>query len=192
MSTNTSKAPPWRRLALLGGLLLTLWLLGWATGWSDALTLESVPELVRSAGAWGALIFVLIFCAGELIHVPGVVFILAAMVIWGPVQGGVVGYIGAVASVVSSFVLVRAVGGKALTEIPNRWMARALAALDRRPVLTIALLRTVFWISPPLNYALALSDVRLRSYLVGSALGLLTPVAVTAAGFDFVRAWWVG
>jgi uncharacterized membrane protein YdjX (TVP38/TMEM64 family) len=30
--------------------------------------------------------------------------------------------------------------------------------------------------APPLNYALALSNVRFRSYLLGTALGLLAPI----------------
>ena len=101
-------------------------------------------------------------------------------------------YVGGLTSLALSFVVVRTVGGKALSKVRNRWMAKALTALDDRPVRTVALLRLIFWLAPPLNYALALSNVRLRDYLVGSALGFVLPVIGIAAAFDVVRAWWMG
>jgi hypothetical protein len=54
---------------------------------------------------------------------------------------------------------------------------RILSHLDGHPVRTIFLLRLLLWMAPQLNYALALSNVRFRSYLLGTALGLLAPIA---------------
>ena len=59
----------------------------------------------------------------------------------------------------------------------------AAGVAQERPVRSVALLRLVFWMFPPLNYALALSPVGLRDYVVGSALGLVLPLAVMAALF---------
>ncbi len=192
MTAKPQTALPWRRLALLGALLVALWGVGLATGWTDRLTLESVPQLVRDAGIWGLLLYVTVFAAGELIHVPGIIFILAAMVVWGPVQGGALAYLGALLSLTVSFVVVRMVGGKALTHVQNRWMVRAMKALDRHPIRTVALLRLIFLLAPPLNYALALSNVRTRDYLIGSASGFILPVFGIAVAFDVVLAWWSG
>ena len=33
---------------------------------------------------------------------------------------------------------------------------------------TVIVLRLLLWIAPPLNYALAMSNIRFREYLVGS------------------------
>ena len=63
-----------------------------------------------------------------------------------------------------------------------------LARLDERPVTTVIVLRTLLWLAPPLNYALALSSIRFRHYLIGSALGLLLPVAGAALFFDWLFA----
>ena len=38
----------------------------------------------------------------------------------------------------------------------------------------------------PLNYALAMTRVRLRDHLIGSALGLPLPIAAMALGFDLL------
>ncbi|HEX7665940.1 MAG TPA: hypothetical protein VF407_15540, partial [Polyangiaceae bacterium] len=58
------------------------------------------------------------------------------------------------------------------------WANRALSRLEDKPIVTILVLRTVFWVSPPLNYALGWSNVKTRDYLVGSAIGLFAPIAI--------------
>ena len=60
-------------------------------------------------------------------------------------------------------------------------MQRLLTNIDTRPVLTVAPLRLIFQTAPPLNYALAMTTVRWRDHLVGSALGLPVPVIVMAS-----------
>ena len=50
---------------------------------------------------------------------------------------------------------------------------------------TVLLLRLVLWMAPELNYALALSNVGYRPYLVGSALGLVAPIGGTVLLFDY-------
>ena len=43
-----------------------------------------------------------------------------------------------------------------------------------------------FQTAPPLNYALALSGVRLRDYLVGTLIGLPLPIAAYCIFFDLL------
>jgi uncharacterized membrane protein YdjX (TVP38/TMEM64 family) len=52
----------------------------------------------------------------------------------------------------------------------------------------VAILRLILWMAPPLNYALAMSAVRFRDYVIGSALGLLIPIALASLFFDWVVA----
>jgi len=145
---------------------------------------EELQGAMAEAGPWGVALFVVVFCVGELVHVPGLVFVLAAVFAYGRTVGGLVSYAAGVTSMAFSFGLVRAVGGTALAEIDKPWLKRALAWVDARPVTAIAALRTVLILSPPLNYALALSSVRFRDYLAGSALGLIPPMIVATLLFD--------
>ena len=108
---------------------------------------------------------------------PGAVFVAAAAVAYGPSGGGVLAFAGAVAAVSVSFVVVRTIGGKPLAVVRSSRARQILSQLDRRPVRTVFLLRLLFWMAPPINYALALSGVRFRSYLIGTALGLPAPIA---------------
>ena len=203
-------AHPWKRRARIGvalGLPLALLVVGRAMGWHEHLTIEGIRALVSGAGTWGVALFVLSFCVGELVQVPGLVFVAAAVLFYGPRVGGPFAYVAALVSISVSFALVRGVAGKAgaakeppkdeaapstsfsLVRAVRARMRRWMSRLDTQPIRTIALLRLVLLFSPPLNYALALSRVSFKDYLVGSALGLLPPTVVAVALFDELVVW---
>ena len=173
------------RLILLGALLVGLLVFAKVSGISESLTLERVQAMTESAGALGWVAFVVIFCLGELVHVPGLVFVAAGVAGWGCWLGGLLSYVAGRISVSFTFAIVRGVGGQPLGEIKRPWVKKTLARLDTHPVTTIAILRTVLLMSPPLNYALALSKVRFREYLIGSALGLIIPIGLAVFLFEF-------
>lgn len=193
-SASSAAAEPSRdrrvlRVAATFALPLALLAVGHELGLYDRLTVDGVQAAMREAGAWGGALFVGTFCVGELVHVPGLVFVAVAVLSYGPLLGGFVAFFGALVSLTVTFFVIRSVGGKPLTRIKGArfqwWMAR----LEARPVRTIALLRLVFILSPPLNYALALSGIRYREYLVGSALGLLPPTALAVVFFQRIVEW---
>ena len=144
------------------------------------------PMIQRELLALGWLavpLFLLIMAAGELLHLPGMAFIVVARLVFGPSVGFLLGYAGAVFAVTVSFVFARQLvaAARSTTEPWRpRWKfaQRALDRLEARPVQTVALLRTFLWLAPPLSYALASSRLRFRDHVVGSALGLFAPVLV--------------
>jgi uncharacterized membrane protein YdjX (TVP38/TMEM64 family) len=168
----------WLRLAALVFALALLFVLASVTGLREALVAGRLQGMVVEAGWWGLALFFVTFTVGQLLQVPGIVFVLMARAAWGPVLGFASGYVGAVISATLVFLLVRAVGGKPLAEVTWPPARKLLAGLERRPVLTVASLRAVMTLSPPLNYALALSSVKQGHHFVGSALGLVLPVAL--------------
>jgi hypothetical protein len=64
--------------------------------------------------------------------------------------------------------------------------AYLLGRLDFRPIVSIVLLRMAFQTVPALNYALAMSGVRFRSYLIGTLLGLPLPILLYCLFFDYL------
>jgi uncharacterized membrane protein YdjX (TVP38/TMEM64 family) len=174
------------RLAALVALIAALIVIGRVTGLHERLNIDYLRATVPALGLWGALVFIAAFCAGELIHVPGIVFVAVSVLVYGPVLGFGVGLLGAVISVSVSFWIVRAVGGKALTEIDKPIVRKMMAELDRRPIRAVMIMRLVLFLFPPLNYVLALSSVRFHDYLIGSALGLVPPILGCAIFIDLV------
>jgi uncharacterized membrane protein YdjX (TVP38/TMEM64 family) len=164
------------RLVGLAAVVIALAIVGATTGIRDHFTVDALRRQAVGAGALGVLIYIAAFCAGELLYVPGTVFIVAAVLAWGRLAGGVIAFAGSMLAVILTFVLVRAAGGKALGESTRPWVRRAMAGLDAHPIRVVFVLRLILWTSPPLNYAFALSSLRFRDHLIGSALGLALPI----------------
>lgn len=174
------------RLALLAAVIVALVVLRFTTSFGASLSTARVRELVQHAGATGVGIFVIAFCAGELLHVPGLVFVGAAVLAWGRIAGGAAAYAGALVAVSVSFVVVRGIGGQPLGEIRQPRLRAVLARLEQRPIATVAILRLLLWLAPAVNYALALSPIRYGDYLAGSAIGLAIPVAAASALIEYL------
>ena len=132
----------------------------------------------------GLAIFMLLFVLGNLIHIPGMLFLAAAILALGQVWGGLVTYAAAVVASGVTFFTVRYVGGDALGQVRNKTARRILAHLHGRPIRSVVLLRLLFQTLPAINYALALSGVRFRNYMIGTILGLPLPVLVFCVFFD--------
>lgn len=169
------------RLVILGVIVGALLLAAHFSGLTASFSQARVRSLIQSAGSWSILIFIAAFAVGELLHIPGLVFVGAAVLAFGRVRGAMLSYAGAVVSMSVTFAFIRAVGGQPLGTIRNGRVQAVLAKLDQRPIVTVALIRLITWLTPAINYVLALSSVRFRDYFIGSAIGLVLPVSLLAA-----------
>lgn len=174
------------RMLALVVLGVGLYAIGHVTGATEHLSRDRIESMMVDLGALGLLAYVALFAIGELVHVPGMVFVAAAVVAYGPIAGFGAGLAGGVVSVAVSFVVARAIGGRALQRI--RWAParRLLARVEERPVRTIVLLRLFLPMLPALNVGLALSGVRFRDYLIGSAIGMVPAIALVALAIGWL------
>ncbi len=174
------------RLLALALLLIAAFAVSYYFELGEHFDVDAIRDLVQGAGVWGALLYVAVFAAGEFLHVPGLVFVAAGILVYGKVTGFIVVLVGAVTSVCFSFLVVRRIGGTPLKKARNPWLKRMLAGLERHPLRTVFVLRSLLWMAPPLNYALALTPVRFSHYALGSALGLILPVAGATLLIDWL------
>lgn len=174
----------YRRLIMLVMIIALVLIAVEMTGLREQLSVSFLREQLEANPITGMIIFVLVFVVGNLIQLPGWIFLVAAILALGTVMGGLVTYLAAVTSCIVTFGLVRGLGGNALREISNPWAQKILARLDTHPVRSVALLRVVFQTMPALNYTLALSGVPLRPYLIGTLIGLPLPIMVYCLFFD--------
>jgi uncharacterized membrane protein YdjX (TVP38/TMEM64 family) len=156
------------------------------SGLRDHFNLAFIRELILKHQIGGLILFVLLFSLGNLIHIPGLVFLAAAVITLDRLWGGVVTYAAAAISCGITFVIIRALGGDALRSLRNRVAVRILRELDAHPVGSVALLRVLFQTAPTLNYALAMSGIRFRDYTLGTLLGLPIPIALYCIFFDIL------
>ena len=174
------------RLLLVILFLLGLFVLFETLGIRAQFNLDALQALLLMHPVVGLLLFTLLFALGNLLQIPGWVFLAAAVLALGRVYGGVVTYIAACVSCTVTYITIRYLGGNALRELNNPLAQRLLRGLDRHPLASIISLRMLFQTVPALNYALALSGVRFRTYLLGTLLGLPLPIALYCVFFDYL------
>ena len=104
-------------------------------------------------------------------------------------KGALTPSIGSLVAVTLSFFVVRAIGGQPLGEVKRPIVVKLMRRLETQPIRTIAFLRILLFVSPWLNYALAMSSVRPRDYMIGSAIGVAPPVVVMVFFFDWLATW---
>jgi uncharacterized membrane protein YdjX (TVP38/TMEM64 family) len=191
VSTTEEIAPPDRKTALirfgiLAAVLIGLYVAGKLTGVLDRVDVTTLRAAVQDAGAWGFALFVALFAVGVTVQVPGAFFVAAAILAYGKTIGYAAALSGSVVAVCVSFAMVRVVGGRALTSIRRPFIRRILARLDENPIRWLVVLRIIMFVSPPLNYALALSNMKFRDYAIGSTIGLTIAMAAWTMGFDWL------
>jgi uncharacterized membrane protein YdjX (TVP38/TMEM64 family) len=174
-----------RRLAVPVLLILLAGFVWWS-GWLEEIDVEHLSAVVRSAGAWGPALFVLLCALGNGIGAPGFLFVFVAAVLWTPWQASLLLWLGAISAGFVGYAFARGIGRRFVeTHLPKR-----LRALDRRlGTRHVAVLRAAFFLATPVHWTLGLSNVSPRVLLLGSALGFAPPAAFWGfAGGEFVDA----
>ena len=100
------------------------------SGLREHFNLKFLQQMILENRIRGLLIFMLLFSLGNLIHIPGWVFLAAAVLTMGRTLGGMVTYVAACISCVATFFTIRLVGGDALRQLNSAVAARLLRQLD--------------------------------------------------------------
>ena len=153
-------------------------------GLREHFSLAILREKLVDNRVTGLMLFVVLFALGNLIQIPGWIFLAAAVIALGRTAGGMVTYVAATASCAFTFFVIHYLGGDALGQLKSKTAVKLLARLHSHPVRNIILLRMLFQTLPVVNYALALSGVGFRKYMVGTILGLPLPIALYCLFFS--------
>ncbi|MEO7106375.1 MAG: VTT domain-containing protein [Rhodoferax sp.] len=177
----------YRRLLAVVLLLAALFALVHWTSLQEDFSLAFLRHELADNQLTGLVIFVLLFVVGNLVQIPGWIFLAAAVLILGRLGGAVVTYVAASTSCAFTFLSVRWVGGDAVRQLKGKLAIRLMTQLHAHPIRIVVVLRTLFQTLPALNYALAMSGIRFRQYMLGTLLGLPLPIAVYCIFFDSLR-----
>jgi uncharacterized membrane protein YdjX (TVP38/TMEM64 family) len=152
-----------------------------------------IAERVHALGAIAALAYLGIYVVGTVALVPGAVLAMVAGALFGFVHGFGIAFTGAFLGSSAAFFLARhgARGGavrwierRAVSHEAFAHVARVDRSLGRRALALVFLLRlSPFVPYNMLNYALGLTGVRFRDYVLGS-LGMLPGALVYAYAGD--------
>lgn len=176
------------KVALVGAIVsFVAWF--YASGAYEGFDPESMRTWIRGAGVWGGIAFVLVYSCLQPLGVNGLIFLLSAPLIWEPTRAFVLNWIGTVGCALVSFAIARFVARDWVqSRLPTR-ARRFDERLHTHGFRTVLLLRIVFFTSPVLQYALGVSRVRARPFLLGTVLGVAPFTAlITILGVS-INAW---
>ena len=146
-----------------------------ALGWQFGGYLPAFVAWVESAGVWGPVVFVIAYAVATVAFIPGSLLTLAAGAIFGLVNGTVLVLVGATIGSAGAFLFSRHVARAAI----ERRLARNPRFAEFGSIVgdegfKIVLLLRLSLIFPfnLLNYALGLTRVRFRDYVLAS-VGML-------------------
>lgn len=176
-----------RRLIAFGLVLLALLLLTLAWNWGPLRAGLDIPQVVatlRRAGEhYGLFVAIAAFALASILAVPLVFLTLVSLVALGPVLGSLTILAGGTLGSAVSFSLGKRLGAEALRHLAGERINRISERLGRSGILAAAALRLVP-IAPfaIVNMVAGTSHIRLRDFLIGSAMGM-TPGTVFFALF---------
>jgi len=185
-------AKAWRTLVvsflLFGGVGFVFVFGAQVLGFSGEATVER--WMGAASGPWALPVAVAAFAALAFLGVPQFMLIAAAVVAFGGWAGFVYSWIGTMASSLVGFYLGRAAGAKALARFSGAGVRRFMDHVGKNGFLASLVVRLVP--SAPfivVNMAAGVTPMRALDFALGTALGIVPKIALTAfAGNSIARA----
>lgn len=167
--------PGARGLLLRGGVFLLI--LGVGISAAVVVGLPDVAALhadFAAAGPAGPAVFVLAYVVATLAPVPKNVLSAVAGLLFGIVAGIALVFVAAMLGALTAFWLGRALGRGAVERFTGARVARVDSLLSRRGVMAVIGVRLVPVVPfTAINYTAGLTGVRLRDYVIGTAVGIV-------------------
>ena len=184
-------AKAWRTLlvsfALFGGVGLVFLFGAQVLGFDGEATVER--WLGAASGPWALPVAVAAFAVLAFIGVPQFVLIAGAVVAFGTWAGFAYSWIGTMVSSLVGFYLGRVAGAKALERFSGPGVTRFMGMVGKNGLLASLIVRLVP--SAPfivVNMAAGVTPMRLLDFTLGTAIGIVPKIALTAfAGSSIVR-----
>ncbi len=175
------------RLAALVGFLLVVgvsawWLIAPPFGISLDLTLEGMVQLIRSWGGWGVAVSITLMVVHSFVPFPAEILAFANGMIYGPVWGTAVTWVGAMLGASVAFGLARWLGRpfvyRMLKEAQRERLVRWSRDRGGVALLTARLIPVIAF--NLINYAAALTEISWWTFLWATGIGILPLTALSA------------
>lgn len=162
------------------------------TGFSQQFSIENIREIFENHFILATFIYILAFAIGNILQIPGWIFLSASMAAIGHMKGYVITVLAAYVSCVSGYYFIRFIGGDGLTKFENRLIKNSIEKAKEYPIRTIIVLRCIFQTAPILNYSMALSGIPFKEYFIASVIALPLPIFIYSFFIDKFIAWVTG
>jgi uncharacterized membrane protein YdjX (TVP38/TMEM64 family)/rhodanese-related sulfurtransferase len=163
--------------AMLPRLLLGFVILAgalWLALNRDQLDPAAIEDAIHNLGLWGPVAHVVLFALGTVLFVPGTLFGLAGGALFGPLWGTILNLAGATVGATAAFLVARYVAADLVRRKAGTRLGRLIKGVEAEGWRFVAFTRLVPLIPfNLLNYALGLTGIPLRIYILTSLVCML-------------------
>ena len=156
----------------------------------DYLTLETLDELLKSAGVWAPLAFMAFYAIGVCVFIPGTLLTGMGAAIFGPYWGFLYVWIGAMVGASGAFHIGRTLGREFAASLVGSRLKKYDDAIGRNGFATVLYLRLVYFPFTPMNFGMGLTKVTFRDYFTGTGLGIIVGTFVFTFFIGTLREVW--
>ena len=160
-------------ILLFAGLgLLCLWL-------GSLVTPQQIQDAVSQCGSWAAAAYIGLFTLLPAFFFPVAALALSGGLLFGLVWGSIYTFLGAILNCTLMFLLARYVGREKVEQLIQKklsplWQKRLQNLNSRGGFLLLVILRLIPAVPYNLiNYAFGLTSMSYRTYIIGSAIGII-------------------
>ena len=189
-----ARRPAASRIARIAIALVALAAVAAAWRWTplrDLIALESLVALARTLQDSPIAPFAVLasYVVAGVLVIPITILIVATGVVFGPWLGGLYAMGGALLSAAVTYALGRHLGRNTVRQLAGPRLNRITRRLARRGVMAITVIR-LLPIAPfsIVNAVIGASHIRLRDFIIGTAIGMAPGIAITVIFVDRVTA----
>ncbi len=143
------------------------------TSVKELLTAERLGGLLKAAGIWAPLVFILVYAVGVCLFIPGTLLTALGAAIYGPYWGFVYVWVAAMLGATGGFLIGRYLGREFAASLIGDRLKKYDDAIERNGFATVLYLRLIYFPFTAMDFGMGLTKVRFRDYLWGTGLGIL-------------------
>ena len=154
------------------------------------LTPEAVSRFLGRAGVWAPLLFILFYAAGVCVFLPGILLTSLGAAIFGPYQGFLYVWVGAMLGASAAFFIGRTLGRDFAASLIGDRLKKYNEAIGRNGFAATLYLRLVYFPFTPMNFGMGLTRVRFWDYFLGTGLGIIVGTFIFTFFIGMVKEIW--
>jgi uncharacterized membrane protein YdjX (TVP38/TMEM64 family) len=164
----------WRNLILRSALVATLAAaIIWLGLHRDLLQPATIERELQRFGGWAPILFLLLYALATVLFVPGSLLTVAGGALFGPILGTLWNLTGATLGATLAFIVARYVASDWVAARSGERLGRLMRGVEEEGWRFVAFVRLVpLFPFNLMNYALGLTRIRLREYVLASFVGM--------------------
>jgi uncharacterized membrane protein YdjX (TVP38/TMEM64 family) len=154
-------------------------------------TFEALGRFLDAAGVWAPAAYMVVYAVGVCLFLPGTLLTGIGAAIFGPYQGFVCVWIGAMLGASAAFIIGRTLGREFAASLIGDRLRKYDDAIERNGFAAVLYLRLVYFPFTPMNFGMGLTRVRFTDYILGTGLGILVGTFIFTFFIGTAKEVWI-